>query len=65
MLADATGNNVEDISRSIQHSREQPSSSEDIIRETTLAEKLQLIFGLSKAEKLHGGKLQCGGLDEI
>ncbi|CDH55331.1 glycosyltransferase family 1 protein [Lichtheimia corymbifera JMRC:FSU:9682] len=53
MLADATGNNVEDISRSIQRSRE-PPSSEDIIRETTLAEKLQLIFGLSKAEKLHG-----------
>lgn len=64
MLADATGNNVEDISRSMQRSRE-PPSSEDIIRETTLAEKLQLIFGLSKAEKLHGGKLQCVRLNEI
>lgn len=60
MLADATGNQVEDISHSVQHPRE-PALSRDIVKEATLSERLQIIFGLSKTETLHGGKLQRVG----
>ena len=63
MLADATGNQVEDISRSIQHPRES-TLSEDIVKETTLPEKLKIIFELPKVETLHGGKLERVGLNQ-